>query len=351
MKASIPTNTLNEYQQLLEVTKHQILSTRIVVARSACQAQISLYWWIGEQIYLAQERYSWGNAIVDTFANDLTKLFPGAGFGFSARNIWDMRRLYLAYRDFPKLRQAVAEIPWGQNLVILNKIKDIKAREYYIEYTKKCGWTRSVLSMQIEAKSYERQILQEKQHNFDSTLPEHLAEQANKTMKNVYMLDTLGLTQPVLEYQLENAMVNKIQDVMMELGYGFTFIGNQYRIVAPSGTEAIIDLLFYSRPLQSLIALELKSGPFKPEYAGKMNCYLNLLDDLVKEKWENPSIGIILCSEKNHIDVEYALRGIDKPMGVSEFRLSKELPEALSNKIPEAHILEAAILKEMQDEE
>ena len=344
------TDTSNEYKNLLEATKKQILSTRIIVARSACQAQINLYWWIGEQIVLSQKKYGWGNSIVDAFAHDLTKIFPGSGFGFSSRNIWEMRRFYLAYKDFPNLQRLVAEIPWGQNLTILSKVKDIVAREYYIESTKKCGWTRPVLTMQIESQAYERHVLQDKQHNFEKALPKHLAEQADRTMKNIYMLDTLGLTNPVLEAQLEKAMVDKIQDVMLELGYGFSFIGNQYRIVSPSGTESVIDLLFFSRPLKSLVAIELKSGSFKPEYAGKMNYYLNLLDDLVREEWENPSIGIILCSEKNHIDVEYALRGIDKPMGVSEFRLIKNLPKELSDKIPDAQILEAAILKEMQDD-
>lgn len=346
----IPIDTSNEYKNLLEDTKKQILSTRVIVARSACQAQINLYWWIGEQIALSQEKYAWGNSIVDTFARDLAKLFPGSGFGFSSRNIWDMRRFYLAYKDLPNLRQFVAEIPWGQNLTILSKTKDILAREYYLESTKRSGWTRAVLAMQIESQAYERHILQDKQHNFEKALPEHLAEQADKTMKNIYMLDTLGLTNPILEVQLEKAMVDKIQDVMLELGYGFSFIGNQYRIISPGGTESVIDLLFFSRPLQALVAVELKIGAFKPEYAGKMNYYLNLLDDLVREEWENPSIGIILCSEKNHIDVEYVLRGIDKPMGVSEFRLSKNLPKELSSKIPDAQILEAAILKEMMDD-
>jgi len=344
----IITSNMDEYKQLLESTKAQVLATRINVARYACKEQLDLYWWIGEQITLAQEKYGWGKSVVNIFALDLTKIFPGSGFGFSPRNIWDMRRFYLAYKDLPNMRRLVAEIPWGQNLTILTKVKDDGARKYYLESTKKCSWTRPVLAMQIESQAYERHVLQNKQHNFEHSLPEHLAQQADKTMKNIYMLDTLGLTKPVLEAQLEKAMVDKIQDVMLELGYGFTFIGNQYRIVSPSGTESVIDLLFFSRPLQALIALELKIGAFKPEYAGKMNYYLNLLDDLVKEEWENPSIGIILCSEKNHIDVEYALRGIDKPMGVSEFRLSKNLPQELSNKIPNAQILEAAILKELE---
>lgn|SRR6185437_2723797 len=210
----------DEYKNLLEATKAQIISTRISVSRSANSAQINLYWWIGEQIHHAQEKFSWGKAIVDTYARDLTKIFPGSGFGFSARNIWEMRRFYLAYKDFPNLQRLVAEIPWGQNLTILSKVKDHKAREYYLEFTKKCGWTRPVLTIQIESQAYERQILQEKQHNFDNALPERLAEQADKTLKNIYMLDTLGLTKPVFEKQLESAMVDKIQDVMLELGYG-----------------------------------------------------------------------------------------------------------------------------------
>ena len=161
------------------------------------------------------------------------------------------------------------------------------------------------------------------------------------------MLDTLGLTGPALEAEVEASIVSKIKNVMLELGYGFTFVGSQYRIVAPSKTESFIDLLFFNRHLKSLIAMEIKMGKFKPEYAGKMNYYLNLLDDLVKEEWENPSIGIILCTERNHIDVEYALRGIEKPVGVSEFRLTRTLPNELNGKLPEASLLETKILKEL----
>ena len=165
------------------------------------------------------------------------------------------------------------------------------------------------------------------------------------------MLDTLGLTQPVVEAQVENRMVSKIKDVMLELDYGFAFIGKQYRLVAPSGTECFIDLLFYNRRMRCLTALELKLGKCNPEYAGKMNYYLNLLDDLVKEDWENPSIGIILCTSKNRIDVEYALRGIDKPVGVSEFKLTRILPNEFSGKLPKVETIEAEILKELRADE
>lgn len=343
-------STDENYDQLLETAKARILSTRIRVARAACQEQINLYLWFGQQIYESQEKYGWGKAIVERLAKDLAKSFSGSTYGFSPRNLWDMRRFYLEYKDCPKLRQIVAEIPWGQHLVILSKVKDIKAKEYYLEATRQMGWTRDILILQITSQAYERHVLASKQHNFESALPQHLAEQADRTMKDIYMLDTLGLNKPVLEAEIEEGMVRKIKDVMLELGYGFTFIGNQYRLVVPSGTEIFIDLLFFNRQLRCLVAMELKSGKFKPEYTGKMNYYLNLIDDLVREEWENPSIGIILCAERNHIDVEYALRGLDKPIGVSEYRLTRTLPNELSGKLPEAEKLEAEILKELKIE-
>ena len=220
-----------------------------------------------------------------------------------------MRRFYLEYKYLPFLRQLVAEIPWGQNLVILNKVKESGARQYYLEMTHKLCWTRSTLVMQINAQAYEQHHLIKKQNNFIHALPQHLAEQADHAMKDIYMLDTLGLTKPVLEAEIENSMVNKIKTVMLALSCGFSFIGNQHRIVA-GGNEYFIDLLFYNRRLQALVAMEIKKGKFEPEYAGKMNFYLNLLDDFVREPHENPSIGIILCSERGRFEVEYALRGV-----------------------------------------
>ena len=235
-------------------------------------------------------------------------------------------------------------------VVILDKVKDITAKQYYLEMVRQQGWTRSILTMQINSNAYERHQLSNKQHNFTETLPQHLAEQASSTMKDIYMLDTLGLTQPVLEAEIENRMVNKIKNVMLELGYGFAFMGNQYRIIA-NGNEYFIDLLFYNRRLQSLIAIELKKGKFEPEYAGKMNFYLNLLDDFVREPHENPSIGIILCSERDRFEVEYALRGVKNPVGVSEFRLSKSLPKELLDKLPNPKELEAELMRELDSED
>ena len=202
----------------------------------------------------------------------------------------------------------------------------------------------------ITSDAYQRHQLANKQHNFDKVLPAHLAERTDEAMKDVYMLDMLGIAKPVLERELEQKMVAKIQDVMLELGYGFAFIGNQYRIIA-NEKEYFVDLLFSNRRLNSLVAVELKIGRFKPEYAGKMNFYLNLLDDFVREPGENPSIGIILCTERDYFEVEYALRGLEKPVGVADYLLTQELPEALRSKLPDAKLLEQELRKELGEEE
>lgn len=334
------------YLQLLEEAKRKIHTTRIQLARAVTKEQFNLYWWLGQKIAEAQGTFCWGKAVVEKLAQDLRLAFPDTTYGFSARNLWEMRRFYLEYKDYPILQRLVAEIPWGQNLIILSKINDVKKKEYYLRAVKEMGWTRDTLIIQINSQAYERHLLAEKQHNFEKALPQHLAEQADRTLKDVYMLDTLGLTKPVLEAEIEDRMVAKIKTVMLELGYGFTFVGNQYRIAA-RGNEYFIDLLFYNRRLKSLVAMELKKGKFEPEYAGKMNFYLNLLDDYVRESDENPSIGIILCSQRDRFEVEYALRGIDKPVGVSEFRLSRTLPAELSDKLPNPEELESEILKEL----
>ena len=257
-----------------------------------------------------------------------------------------VRQFYLEYQSYEKLPQLVAEIPWGHHLELMAKIKDPEEREYYLKDTGEMGWSRNVLLHQIKSDAYQRHQLANKQHNFENALPAHLAEQADEAMKDVYMLDMLGITKPVLERELEQKMVAKIQGVMLELGYGFAFIGNQYRIVA-NEKEYFIDLLFSNRRLNSLVAVELKIGRFKPEYAGKMNFYLNLLDDFVREPGENPSIGIILCTERDYFEVEYALRGLEKPVGVADYLLTQDLPEALRSKLPDAKLLEQELRKEL----
>lgn len=332
---------LNAYQEFLQKIESKITNTKIQVIKNTNRNLVELYWWIGEYIVESQSKYGWGKSIVDQLSQDLVRSLGGP-YGLSSRNLWYMRKFYLAYKEKPILQQAVAEIPWGQNLIILSASLNDEEKEYYIKSTYEYGWTRNVLKLQIKAKAYEKSKLLSKQHNFKETLPAHLAEQADDAMKDVYTLDMLGIGQPVLEKELEKRMVQKIKQVLLELGYGFTFIGNQYRVATPD-TDYFIDLLFYHRKLKSLVAIELKAGKFKPEYAGKMNFYLNLLDDFVKEPDENPSIGIILCADKNKFDVEYALRGLDKPVGVSEYILTSKLPKTLLDKLPDSKTLQKEV--------
>ena len=336
------------YAEMLLQIKKAVRESRLRAQRTVNRELIDLYWRIGREIADRQEREGWGKSIVESLSHDLQEEFPGVQ-GFSPPNLWFMRQMALEYRDDQILLQLVREIPWGQNITIMTKLKDPAARAYYLRMTAEMGWSRNVLLNQIKGQAYERHQLAEKQHNFAKTLPEHLAAQADEAMKDVYLLDFLGITKPVVERELERRMVNRIRDVILEMGYGFAFVGNQYR-VSLEGKDYFIDLLFYHRRLKSLVAVELKSGGFLPEYAGKMNFYLNLLDDLVREPGENPSIGIILCADRNRVEVEYALRGIDKPVGVAEYTLTHDLPAELAGKLPDAGQIEAEILRELASE-
>src|SRR6056297_383594 len=344
---NLPNNITNkEYRQFLDEIKSKINSSRISAAKKISHEQILLYMKIGELITKNQEKNDWGKSVVEKLSKDLGKEYPSKS-GFSSRNLWDMRRFYIEYKDNPILRQLVAEIPWGHNVLIMNKVKDEKEKEYYIKSTIENGWTRNVLNLQIKNNTYQRQVLSQKTHNFNKTLPKVMAEQADKTLKDVYVLDFLGLTEPVLEREIENKMIEKVKESILELGYGFAFIGNQYKISTET-KDYFIDLLFYHRKLKCLVAIELKIGEFKAEFAGKMNLYLNLLDDTVRQKDENNSIGIILCAEKDSFEVEYSLRGMEKPIGVAEFKLIKKWLTKLKDTLPSREELEKAILEKKE---
>lgn len=333
------------YGEFLAGIKTSIREARLRAGRAVCRELIALYWRIGEEIVERQERHGWGKSVVERLAADLRLEFSRTS-GFSVQNLWYMRQIFLEYRATPNLQQLVGEIPWGQNLLIIAKVKDEEARRYYLSKTAELGLSRNVLLNQIKAQAYERHVLAPKQHNFVATLPEHLAAQADEALKDLYMLDFLGIGKPVVEREMERRMVERIRDLLLELGYGFSFIGNQYRLTLAQ-KEYFIDLLFYHRKLKCLVAIELKSGEFKPEYAGKMNFYLNILDDFVREPEENPSIGIILCAQRERVEVEYSLRNLNRPVGVSEYTLTTELPRELAGKLPEAREIEAGILREM----
>jgi len=319
------------YLQLLKEIKAKIVAARIRAYRKVNQEHIYLYWDLGKTIVERQRKYGWGQGVVEKLAKDL-KTENGSTEGFSSHNLWRMRDFYLTYKDYPELAQLVLEIPWGQNVLILQKSKTVEERTYYIKASAQMGWSRNVLLNQIKANAYLHST-QKKQHNFKSALPEHLAEQANESMKSVYSLDFLGLTEPVKERQLEQELVDKVKNFILELGYGFCFIGNQHKLML-GDNEYYIDLLFFNRKLRSLVAVELKVGRFVPEYAGKMDFYLHILNDKYRMKDENPPIGIILCAGKDELEVEYALKSVTQPVGVSEYQLTNQLPKTLKGVIP-----------------
>jgi len=244
-----------------------------------------------------------------------------------------MRQFYLEYKNESELLDLAVKIPWGQNLLIMHQVKDLDERKYYLNAIDKLGWSRAVLLNQIKANAYQHHLINPKQSNFEIALPTHLSEQANEALKSEYNLDFLGISKPVMERELENRLIEKIRDLLLELGYGFSFIGNQHRLKL-NQKEYFIDLLFYHRMLKCLVAIELKTVEFEPEFAGKMNFYLELLDEQEKQPDDNPSIGIILCPTKDNIEVEYSLRTNTKPIGVSEYKLTHELPKKLKGKVP-----------------
>lgn len=291
---------------------------------------IALYWEIGKRITEQQAALGWGKSIVENLSRDIQKEFPGIQ-GFGVRNMWDMARFYAEYQSNEFLQPLVAEISWSKHIVILTKCKDTRQRQFYILATKKYGWTKDVLINKIELKTYENYLLG--QCNFDTTLPEKIKNQAILAVKDEYTLDFIGLGDEHSEYELEQAIIKNIRAFLMEFGTDFSFVGNQYRLEVDE-KEYFIDLLLYNRRLQAMIAIELKIGEFKPEYKGKMEFYLNVLNDTVRLPHENPAIGIIICKSKSRMIVEYALKSSNMPIGVATYSLSSELPDAYKELLP-----------------
>lgn len=337
--------TDNEYGRFLKEIKSRVFKARMQAIRSVNRELVRLYWDIGKSIVEKQAKFGWGKSVVERLSRDLIREYADSQ-GFSRDNLWRMRMFYLEYKDGQKLAQLVPELPWGHNILIMQKVKTSAAREYYITTSIKFGWSRNVLLNQIKADAYTLSLKQ-KIHNFPKVLPVHLAEQADESIKSVYNLDFLGITKPVLERELERRLIEKIKYFLLELGPGFTFIGNQHRLEL-DGIEYFVDLLFFSRKLKCLVAVELKTGKFQPEYAGKMDFYLNLLNEQTRFKDENPSIGIILCADKGNITVEYALRSVKNPVGVAQYQLTSKLPKYLVGQLPNISEFKQSIARELK---
>lgn len=321
---------LSEYKPFLKEITEKIRSGQYEAMKTLNTALIRLYWEIGEEIYCQQQERGWGKSIVEILAQDLKREFPDIR-GFSARNLWNMRNFYVTYQENSKLQPMVAEISWTKNLVILEKCKDMLEREFYIRMTKRYGWTKDVLIHHIENKSYEKYLLN--QTNFEETVPERYREQAKLAVKDEYIFDFMELGRAYSERELELGLINHIREFLAEMGGTFTFIGNQFHLDV-GGADYYIDLLLFHRKLKSLVAIELKIGSFEPEFAGKLQFYLTALDEQVRLADENPSIGILICKEKNRTVVEYALKNSNRPIGVASYQLSDSLPESMKNLLP-----------------
>lgn len=321
------------YDDILNQAVTQIRLTRNIAARQLNATANSAYWNLGKLLSEKQLDRGYGGNVVEQLSKDLKKEFPD--MGLSPRNLWDMKRFYECYyQSDTKLRQLVAVLPWGHNLLLLNKIQDDNAVEFYANEIISKGWSRALLLNALKMDVFANLQKQLQTNNFKETLVN--PEYANEVFKSSYNLGFLGITEPVKELELEKRLIEKIKRFILELGKGFSFIGNQYRLEY-NQKEYFIDLLFFHRGLKSLMAIDLKIGSFQAEYAGKMNLYLSLLNKLEKKEDENPSVGIILCAEKDNVDVEIALQDINKPIGVAEYQLLLPKEE-----------LKALVLKELR---
>ena len=316
------------YVSVFENIKEQIRMAQHKALLNANREMIYLYWNIGKIIDANSE---WGNKFVDNLSKDIRREFPSSK-GFSTRNLKSMVRFYREYQEVEFVQTVAAQIPWSHNLEIL-RVKSKEERLWYIEKTIENGWSKNILAHQIDTNLYMRQVENKKISNFQNRLEVSQSELILETMKDPYVFDFLNLQENIKEKDLETALMNNITKVLLELGKGFAFIGNQYHLEI-AGEDFFIDLLFYNITIKCYVVIELKIGQFKPEYAGQLSFYLTAVDETLKIKSDKPTIGLLLCRHKHNIIAEYTLRDMEKPMGVSEYSVNDYLPQDLKDDLP-----------------
>ena len=319
----------SEYLETIEQIKAEIKAAQYKAAVSVNQEMILLYHSIGEVI---NSHKVWGDKFIDSLAKDIKLAFPNAK-GYSVRNLKYMAKFARTYPDRQFVQTVSAQIPWSHNVAILDKVKDPDQQVWYIKKTAENGWSHNVLIHQIESGLYQRQAIAEKISNFESRLPSPQSELALQTMKDPYIFDFVPFSEDMIERNIEQALVRDMTKLLLELGTGFAFLGNQYHI-SIGGDDFYIDLLFYNLNLRCYVVIELKTGDFKPEYAGQLNFYLSAVDGILKKDQDNPSIGLLLCKSKNDLVAEYSLKDMSKPIGVSEYRITSSLPTELERQLP-----------------
>lgn len=320
-----------DFNSFVKELKQKILLSQQQAIKAVNYELVLLYWDIGNSIIQNQKQQGWGAKIVENLSSELKKSFPNMS-GFSSRNLKYMRQFADTYQDKTFVQEVLAQLSWYNNLTIMQKIKDESIRNWYIYKNIENGWSQSVLIHQIESNLYER-TNNKKLTNFDNTLETSHSEMVQEVLKDPYVFDFLELSEKAKEKDIEAQLVKHITEFLLELGVGFAFVGKQYKIEV-ANKDYFIDLLFYHLKLRCYFVIELKSVAFKPEFAGKLNFYLSAVDDILKTENDNPTIGLILCKEKDKIEAEYALRDINKPIGISEYQITKSLPNELKSKLP-----------------
>lgn len=349
------------YANWLKEIKEKVRSARVKAALAANSQMIFLYWDIGNSIIIQQEKQGWGAKVIERLSADLKKEFPDMK-GLSPRNLGYMKRFAQEYPEFAILQQPAAkleeiplavrqlnqlstQLPWYHNCLLIDKIKDVDERLWYMQQTIQNGWSRNVLLHHIDTNLYQRK--KNLTHNFTSTLPNPQSDLAVQILKEPYVFDFLTIDDNARGKEIEQELTKHISKFLLELGVGFSFVANQYHLEV-EGDDFYIDLLFYHLKLRCYVAIELKKGPFKPEYTGKINFYLSALDELVKTDKDNPSIGILLCQTKKKMIAEYALRDMSKPIGISNYQLTEVLPEEFKSSLPTIEELETELTEHLK---
>lgn len=316
-----------DFRDIISNIKEEVTNTQIKTMQEVNGNLIMLYFRLGR---IVSENIKYEKNFVRDLAVELKMTFPNIN-GFSERNIRSMRLFYEEYANDEKWQQLVAKLPWGHNLLLMEKIKDKDIRKIYAENTIKNGWSRNMLSVQIETEFHKR--IGNSNNNFDVMLPPKDSDLVNNTIKDPYIFDFITLRDDYKERELENALITKIRNMLLELGKGFSFVGNQYKITVDN-EDFYIDLLFYHLDLRCYIVVELKIGEFKPEYVGQLGFYVTAVNETMKKESDTPTIGLLLCRGKNRTTVDWSLKSANVPIGVSNYELREQLPKDLVDKLP-----------------
>ena len=331
-----------DFKEIIGNIKDEIRNTQIKTMQEVNSNLIRLYFKLGK---IVSENKSYGNNFTKQISTELKLTFPSMK-GFSERNIRSMRLFYEEYSDDEKWQQLVAKLPWGHNLLLIEKIKDKDLRRIYAENAIRNGWSRNVLSIQIESEFHKR--IGNSNNNFSVLLPPNDSDLVNNTIKDPYIFDFITLHQDYKEKELEEALLDKIRDVLLELGKGFSFVGNQYKI-STGETDYYIDLLFYHLELRCYIVVELKANKFKPEYTGQLGFYVTAVDEMLRKEHDNQTIGLLLCKDKDKLSVDWSLKSTNVPIGVSSFEVKNILPKDILDKLPTEEDLNMHIDIERED--